>query len=365
MPYIRPLGRLPATFGLEWALTPPHFSLRSELRALYAAIMRTVCLSAEAIRDAARWDHYRSPVPLPPKPAAAPIAAATEGSLAAAQARSASVTPPDSSTPSLGRNKLAGGAVAIGGAALLAWIVASHAPHEPATVTTKASPRSDASAEHDASQRLADARAQHEHVIAGAVRQTAAQPPAPAPTAPAPLSPVATTSKRAEALIPEMADKPAQAPVRMAANERKPLQANVHTRTQPEFDVYTRSKAASPARLVQREARHDRAVKRAAGQHIAERSAKLRDDAHKFEPYREAQPVTTRRPDATYSKAHEYSPRQTGANPADEYASILTYANTYAAAHTSNPPAVPVNNTDWVNHVSQRRVTEVPDRFEK
>jgi len=66
-----------------------------------------------------------------------------------------------------------------------------------------------------------------------------------------------------------------------------------------------------------------------------------------------------------YPQAQRYSPRQTRANLADEYASILSYAKTYAPARTSNSPAVPVDITEWVNHVSQRRITEVPDRFAK
>ena len=123
LPHIRPLARLPVSFGREWALTPPHSSLRAELRALYAAIMRTVCLSAEAFRAAARWDNdHNRPAPQPPRPAAAPVGPQTEGGPTAAPAvygRSTPATSPRRKPP-FEQHKLAGGAVTIGGAALLA-----------------------------------------------------------------------------------------------------------------------------------------------------------------------------------------------------------------------------------------------------
>lgn len=50
LPRLRPLGHLPAPFGRDWALLPPGYSLRAELKALYAAVLRTFCLNAETIR---------------------------------------------------------------------------------------------------------------------------------------------------------------------------------------------------------------------------------------------------------------------------------------------------------------------------
>lgn len=83
IPRMRPLNRVPPPFGREWLLMPPHFSLRAELQAFYAAILRTVCLSAQAFREAYRWDSHRRVIPEPPRPAAAPVA----GTLNAAQAQ--------------------------------------------------------------------------------------------------------------------------------------------------------------------------------------------------------------------------------------------------------------------------------------
>ncbi|MEX3979354.1 hypothetical protein AB4Y45_10270 [Paraburkholderia sp. EG287A] len=274
LPHIRPLAHLPASFGREWALTPPHFSLRAELRALYAAIMRTVCLSAEAFRAAVGWGDDHRPASQPPRPVAAPVPAP------AGRAADAGSTPKHTSP--LEQRRLTGGAVAIGGAALLAWIVASHAPRESASASSNATLRANASTVQDTSQRLADARLQQ----------------------------------------------------------------------------------AAPARLAERETlSNERAVERSASQRVAERGTNPRRDIRAFAPYREARPATSHRAHGASPQAQGYAPRSTGANPADDYASVLAYARTYVPARASNSPAVPVDSTAWVDHVSQRRITEVPDRF--
>ena len=366
LPHIRPLARLPASFGREWALTPPQFSLRTELRALYAAIMRTVCLSAEAFRAAVGWGNDHSPAPQLPRRVAASVAPSVSvGSVAretagnppagsAANARSSPGASPNH-IPPLQQHKLTGGAVAIGGAALLAWIVASHAPHDSQGATGNAPPRPNASASEDTSQRLAEARAQHEHITAARARSST---PAPTPAAALPR----TVEKPVQAPLAE----PTQAPKTTVVDTRKPSQAVAPAHSTPNFSTRAHAQSASPARLAQREARgNERAVKRGSGQRVAERGTAPRRDIRTFAPYREAGPVTSQRAHGAYSEAQGYSPRQTGANPADEYASILSYAKTYTPARVSNSPAVPVDNTEWVNHVSQRRITEVPDRFAK
>ncbi|WP_395068797.1 hypothetical protein [Paraburkholderia silvatlantica] len=283
LPHIRPLACLPASFGREWALTAPHFSLRAELRALYAAIMHTVCLSAEAFRAAVGWGEDHRPAAQPPRPAAAPVGAPA-GRVASVRSTPEAApnrTPKHASSPE--PRRLTGGAVAIGGAALLAWIVASHAPHESASVSGNTIPRPTASKVQDTSRHLADT-----HV-------------APAP----------------------------------------------------------------PAKRVQREARgNERTVKRSGGQRVAERSVNPRRDVRTFAPYREARVMSHRAHGAsTEPQGYAPWPPGPGANPADEYASILSYAKTYVPVRASNSPAVPVDSTEWVNHVSQRRVTEVPDQF--
>ncbi|PVY22436.1 hypothetical protein C7413_13132 [Paraburkholderia silvatlantica] len=282
LPHIRPLACLPASFGREWALMPPHFSMRAELRALYAAIMHTVCLSAEAFRAAVGWGNEHRPALQPPRPAAAPVGAPAGRVADARRTPEASPNRAPKHASSSQPRRLTGGAVAIGGAALLAWIVASHAPHESASASGDATPRPTASKVQDTSRRLADVRAE------------------PAP----------------------------------------------------------------PARLIQREAQsNERAAERSGSRRVAEHGTNPRRDVRTFAPYRQARPVTSHRAQGAYPEAQGYEPRPTLANQADEYAAILSYAKTYAPAGTSNSPAVPVDSTEWVNHVSQRRITEVPDRF--
>jgi len=363
LPHIRPLARLPVSFGREWALTPPHSSLRAELRALYAAILRTVCLSAEAFRAAARWDTCHIPAPRSHRPVAAPIGSQTDCGPTAARAAYAASSPATSlgHKPPIEQHRLAGGAVAIGGAALLAWIVGSHAPHDGASESDSVNPRPDAIAHQDASHHLAEVRAQHEHLITDTVKQAPAQSSLPATSLPR-----ATHTASVEADRPRTADKPAPVDAALAPAQahraakvsgHKPTQANVVARAKPDFGLRAQSKTVSRARLVQREPRGT--------ERVAQRNVNSRHTVHEFAPYREAGPITTHRTRGAYSEAQRYSPRQTGANQADEFASILAYAKTYAPVQASNSRAVPADSTDWVNHVSQRRITDVPDRFAK
>jgi hypothetical protein len=364
LPLTGPLACLPRSFGREWMLTPPHFSLRAELRALYAAMLRTMCLSADAFRAAVRWAPNDGPARPTPSPVAAPITQNTGPSAAPALARGAYAHRTTAAPAAPDRSKLTGGAVAIGGAALLAWIVASHTPHEVQTAISETEARPAATEAPEASQRLTNARAQHEQTIKDAGPVTP-----PHPTAAATVSPrvVDTTLTGAAPHVANTsAEAPANASVATGDNAREARRENTIARTQPDFGSQVRVKAATPATLVQREAHSNgRAVGRTAGQRVAGLSTSRRQSVHQFAPYREAHPVTTHRSEATYSKAKRYSPRQPAVNPADEYASILAYAKTYQPAHASNRPSIPTDSTEWVNHVSQRRVTDVPDRFAK
>ncbi|MCL6507626.1 MAG: hypothetical protein K6T59_11415, partial [Bryobacteraceae bacterium] len=135
---LAPLGRLlPPPFGRDWALLPPGYSLRAELKALYAAVLRTFCLNAETIRALCQWETRR----LPPT--------ASSGFNAAAPSTTVFDTPVDESlrmsteaapfspvsapaAPASPRGAqlrwgaLAGGACALGGAAMLAWVAFDH-----------------------------------------------------------------------------------------------------------------------------------------------------------------------------------------------------------------------------------------------
>jgi hypothetical protein len=372
LPRVLPLDHIPPPFGREWMLLPPHFSLRAEMKALYAAIMRTVCLSAEAFRATCRWDLRGDPNRRTmPEPAAAPVGALAESAHSRAKAvltASApfSVVPAAPAvplhtetsqrlrtadtrrTPAPDRSRLAGGACAIGGAALLTWILASHAPHSPNSEKHSAVP-SPAHADHESgsteAQRLADARTTHDIALADSqpIPQTTqvSEPPAPlqAPPqiiVPAPRVDVVPTASQPDYFQShrEAAQRATLVPPRPAANREKHL---------------TRQGAGNAKSTTANKARGELRV------------ANDRHAVHTFAPHHEPHVVTTHRTAGMYSKAGHYSPRRPVARHSDEYASISTYMAPRPTIHAS----VPVDSTEWVNHVSQRRVTEVPDSFAK
>ncbi|MFD1555517.1 hypothetical protein ACFSHT_07725 [Paraburkholderia silviterrae] len=393
---MRPLTRVPPPFGRDWALMPPHFSLRTELQALYAAFLRTVCLSAEAFRQACRWDLHRRFVPEPPRPAAAPVgdtlnaaqaqqAAADTLQHPAAGARAARTaarverTPPSS-------HRLAATAIAIGGAVLLTWIVASHTQFgdgkDRTVLHTPASPVS--STDASVSARLSDERAQHDLTMSSAAgnnKDVAAPTTARAASAPAAaLQPTATAASNA---TPSQA--PASAPIIITPDAlRAPTLAGAPATASPSKpatavrpDYTGRTHASTPQRATltpQATLTGDRAAK-AANLAKSRQAADAREfttykeagrhPAHDFAPHRSAPLVTTQRTHGMYSEAADYSPLQSSGTSSDDYPSLTTYAGTRTAPPPASRATVNVDNTEWVNHVSQRRVTEVPDSFAK
>ncbi|RQN40969.1 hypothetical protein [Paraburkholderia tropica] len=414
MPHMRPLNRVPPPFGREWALIPPHFSLRTELHALYAALLRTACLSAEAFRKVCRWETGLRTRSETRRPAAAPVGAtlnvaqAQQAAAAALQRKTASAPPAADASPlaplerTPPRNhKLTATAVGIGGAAVLAWIVASHTQpgeHRNATRASTDAPASvpdntptnvpanaltHAPVSHDASasQRLAEARASHDLSYSGSV--TAGAPKVNAPLTgsaritadagvaasaivvarqpDAAVAPSKTTSASSAPPAPLVSARPTEPrPPKAATVRAEPhdyaAQANPNTPLRA-----TLSRKAEPA---------SRASHTAKARHasVESRAGSARGDigrhvAHEFAPLRSAPLATTQRAHGGYSTAEAYSPRQPSIEAANDYTSITTYAVTHAAP--ASRASAPVDSTDWVNHVSQRRVTEVPDRFSK
>ena len=130
LPRLRPFGHVPAPFGRDWALLPPGYSLRAELKALYAAILRTFCMSDQAIRSLCRWS------PLDERRATAAQAPVFEKPFDAAAQLAVAVPPVPLhayATASRGSghhwSALAGGACVLGGAAMLGWIGFDHLAH--------------------------------------------------------------------------------------------------------------------------------------------------------------------------------------------------------------------------------------------
>jgi hypothetical protein len=370
LPRVRPLDRIPVSFGREWMLTPPHFSLRAEIRALYAAIMRTICLSGEAFREIGRWDLQHGLFPTPSAVPARPRAT-IKVSLPPAKAKAPPPfdvvrSPLQRHVPTPGAHKLAGSACAIGGAALLAWIVASHTPngtHEAATAVDASPTRN---ADDTASQRLADTRAAHERTNASAAATDAATGASQAATQ--------TASQKTYAI--DAAQRPSQRAASAATSGAAGSTAAQPSTTRPDYAAASHPSTPLRATLSGRttqtaEGRAHKTRESVRGRASRERIVGVprvessRHAAHSFAPHRVAPPVTTHRTLGTYSEASSYSPRQPSVRQDDEYASIATYANTHTAARPASRPSVPVDSTEWVNHLSQRRVTEIPDRFGK
>jgi hypothetical protein len=138
LPSLSPLGRLlPPPFGRDWALLPPGHSLRAELKALYAAVLRTFCLDADTIRALCQWESWRLP-PAASSGFTSPASSTTVFDTPADESLRTSAkaapfspvsAPPVPGSPrggSLHWRALAGGACALGGAAMLAWIGFGH-----------------------------------------------------------------------------------------------------------------------------------------------------------------------------------------------------------------------------------------------
>lgn len=144
MPRLRPLELVSRSLGREWSLLPPNVSFRTELKALYAAMLRTFCLSADAIRTMCRWDPDSLRKPSATMATLAPAATPSPIPLGM---RHPTRTPARESRQ---WNTLAGGACAIGGVAAIAWLMANH-PRQPASPTLADAPEVtlNAAANHD------------------------------------------------------------------------------------------------------------------------------------------------------------------------------------------------------------------------
>ncbi|CAN7453057.1 MULTISPECIES: hypothetical protein [Paraburkholderia] len=381
LPRLRPLGHLPASFGHDWTLLPPVRSLRAELKALYAAMLRTFCMSEETIRSLCKW------VPLEERRATAPTVFDAPSNhfppiTAEGQPFERIRMPafePESHGSSVHWSAIAGGACALGGAAMLAWIAVGQLGPRPtlgdsifgsSLTVDRGSPSADdrradaAATQHAAANGEANRRApggQSAHVSAGAsptdatanatgsfkesAVATASEANTPRPTGPIPsrhaekTSPDAITARVATAATVSSV----QAPAGKAVSQRR-----------SKF----REKAAGLHGKSYRQNSHNGTVKRLPYQPAPN------DDIPPI-----AAPSTTQYTLAKPSAAGSYSPLEPSRLGVDEYTSVAMSAGTHLqdiarsprAASTSHPSGT--NGTEWMNHMSQRRVTEVPDQF--
>jgi hypothetical protein len=371
MPRLRPLDLLPAHFGRDWALLPPGQSWRAELKALYAAVLRTFCMSDKVILSFCRW------VPLNARLAAAAAVASAAASAArekratvfhpvpeealhvfAEESSAPVVEGPLSVTSSRGApphwKTFAGGACALGGAAMLAWIAFGHVAQRQTIEAAK--PADTVAANRDS--QLAERRAPDVATARGSAN-------------------VGETKVRTRNAESTRADTAASASV-------------------PARSTYAPTSVATKAVATPRVANSDSVARRRhtlrdtvgsqrekARRHLARSSTAANLPSHVAAMADEMPLITVprslQRSAPRPSAAGRYSPLAPAQLGFDEYADVTMSAATHlrdiaplARAVASRPAPSPSSNhssagsgTEWMNHMSQRRVTEVPDQFAK
>ncbi|CAG4905311.1 hypothetical protein [Paraburkholderia gardini] len=343
LPRTHPLERLPRSFGREWALLPPNVSFRAELKALYAAMLHTFCLSADAIRSACRWE------PLKAKrtgPVTASHVAGPSGSPAApARAAHIDLRIPPVAPPTSTRKRMAlGGACAVSGAAILAWIAlsSSHSPPDAGGRDADNVARADA----PASPRVPSAQ--------DALRNEDARLPA-GSRAPGRGQTAETVMKSASAATTTAVAASAGRDSTRRSTRKRSTQiahANVKSSRKSARDATGTTYAKSLKADQRRAAQLAGVSRRSAASNVATATTGQRIG-------------TARRPDAALSAAGRFSPHAASTASTDDYASIKTWAATLTGSPATSRTPVRTNNAsgDWMNGMTQRRVTEVPDSF--
>jgi hypothetical protein len=163
-----------------------------------------------------------------------------------------------------------------------------------------------------------------------------------------------TDATTAESITRPVTDKPAQPPLTKLIFNRKSPHPSAPARTYRDIAVSPRVSAASRAQPVQHEVRSDVSVPSRA-------AAQLRRHDAIAASYRGAPSITISRSRAASPVEHVNSPKPNGTP--DKQPLIVTYASTYPPAGSPNRSWIPADSMDWLEHMSQRRVTEVPEQF--
>ncbi|WP_168794909.1 hypothetical protein [Paraburkholderia aromaticivorans] len=356
MPRLRPLGHVPASFGRDWALLPPGYSLRAELKALYAAMLRTFCMSDQAIRSLCRWspsDERRAtaaPAPVFEKP----FDAATQ--MAAADAAVPPVPLHAYAATSRGSghhwSAVAGGACVLGGAAMLGWIGFDHLMHRNAAThmdfAGKVSGKRDSQSAKPQPPAAVTARA-----VDKAAASTSAAVAASTPALSSAASGFAPASRSAAASV-SMPASNAASTVRFASAH-----------------VFADKTVSHRRELVREESRKqlEQIHPRTARFVVANQPSHATAIAGEVTPG--AIPKVAANASPKSSAAGPYSPLAPARLGVDEYAGVTMSAATHVRDIAPTPRTGSSNNssstsgTEWMNHLSHRRVTDVPDQFAK
>ncbi|MFM0021343.1 hypothetical protein [Paraburkholderia azotifigens] len=370
MPRLRPLELVSRSLGREWSLLPPNVSFRTELKALYAAMLRTFCLSADAIRTMCRWD----PQSLRQQSAMTATPDAATPSTISLDMRHPTHSPIRESRQ---WNMLAGSACAIGGVAAIAWLMANH-PRQPASPTLAAAPevtlnpaanqagtvrsrsgnierpadaplawnraRSDLTARKPDGSRVINTSGSDAGHVSSKLTESAS-------TETSTASASRVTTERASPVAPRTVDAYASVPPKSA----KPS------------TIDNAARDMRKARSTKRE-RNDLASTSA--RRVPHAAARALDVAprHALRASSEAPLSTGHRARHLPSVAGDYSPLAPSARLSGDYDSVTMSAGTHVrdiAPSTIRQDRVKTNSTEWMNHMSQRRVTEIPDSFSK
>lgn len=343
LPRLRPLGHVPAPFGRDWALLPPGYSWRTELKALYAALLRTFCMSDQAILSFCRWSPLDEPEAVAAGAAVARPTVFETPRGEAAQVISETATIPLGARPANHWPVLAGGVCALGGAAVLAWIGVDHLAHR--HTSTHASYASTVSTRRDSQ--------------AATVRPSAAAPAIAKSAAGASALVAASGSAAALALATPSAPGSASAPASPSTLAMAPPHDMVSQALPP------RGRPVGEKTAHQRNQSHQRNAGNAATRQTSDATAKTAAIS------RLATPNTVAHVSPRPSAAGPFSPSSPAQLGVNEYAGVAISAATHLRdiapaprPATSNTPSA-ASGTEWMNHLSQRRVTEVPDQFAK
>jgi hypothetical protein len=368
LPRLRPFGHLPAPFGRDWALLPPGRSLRAELKALYAALLRTFCVDARAIHALCRWDPARKSPPVnaaaiihsasfPFETSAGEISPTPQGAAPSASAGQASVR-----GTAARWGAWSGGTCVLGGAAVLAWLAFGHSTQR--QTGSDATPGSTVSANRGtltANSRATDIAATHRaanneatvHTLSD-VSSAARVATAPAPgSASAGVSPNMAGASRSAEIAPRRTAAIVMpvtvAPARVATNQTPSRRRDK-----------LREKAVILPDVIQRG--------------HSSRSTTIRSPDPRAANDGMPQiviPAIAQSASPKPSAAGPYSPIAPSPLGTDEYASLTLSAGTHLRNIAPPPRPASSNNTsatgatEWMNHMSQRRVTDVPDQFAK
>ncbi|MGF6568361.1 hypothetical protein ABH945_000437 [Paraburkholderia sp. GAS333] len=346
MPRVRPLRHVPTSFGRDWALLPPPRNWRAELKALYAAVLHTFCLTDQAILSLCKW------VPLDARRAAAGLASSAsalkratvdaaareptarvvdEGVIHSTTIEAPVYRQPNGRSVRLGA--VAGGACAIGGVAVLAWVAFGHPQQRYPASSVKSADVAIVSPGSEPAKRQATEAAATTGPHAGEESAKVRS----------------TTLARVEA-------KPVVASAAVVA----PASAS---RDVSRDDAIARRNSST----------HTLGGKspslRANARHGIERKVRVTTTRH--DRSRIAVPQIASRKSPAPSAAGDYSPLMPADLGIDEYESVTMSAATHlrpivqrsriaTSADLTDP-----GGTRWSGRMSQRRVTDIPEQFSK